>query len=107
VQMQKTLYTAVSSIEDEGLPALGHQLLSLVDKIMDAIHQMEGDQSLLSRMLSMMKCLEHVGEDFKEECPELSTGFKRNKDTTLGDPGEFVSIEEVFRRRLCDFVFHD
>jgi hypothetical protein len=103
----KKLYKAVSSIEDEGLPALGHQLLNLVDKIMDAIHQMEADRPLLSRVLPMMKCLEKVAEDFEDECPELATGYKRKKDTPSSDPGEFDTMTDVFHRRLREFVFRD
>jgi hypothetical protein len=42
---------------------------------------MEAERPLLKPVLPVIKRLKQVGEDFEEECPELSAGYKRKKDT--------------------------
>jgi hypothetical protein len=101
----KKLHAVVTSIEDSGLPALGQQLLSLGDSIMDAIHQLEADRPLLSRVLPMIWQLERVAAGFQCEHRLLSLGWKRAG--SRAGPGEAVDMVGVFHRRLRDFLFRD
>jgi hypothetical protein len=74
------LHAVVTSIQDDGLPALGARLICLVDSIMDAFHKLEGDRPLLSRVLPMIWHLEKVAADFQEEHPVLAQSFKKKKN---------------------------
>jgi hypothetical protein len=101
----KKLHAVVTSIEDNGLPALGQRLLSLGESIMDAIHQLEADRPLLSRLLPMIWQLERLAEAFQGEHPELAQGWKKARSDA--GPGEQVDMVKVFDRRLRHFVFRD
>jgi hypothetical protein len=101
----KKLHAVVTNIEDNSLPALGQQLLSLGDSIMDAIHQLEADRPLLSRVLPMIWQLERAAAEFQGEHPDLAKGWKKARSDA--GPGEQVDMITVFDRRLRNFVFRD
>jgi hypothetical protein len=101
----KKLHAVVTSIEDNSLPALGQRLLSLGDSIMDAIHQLEADRPLLSRVLPMIWQLEEVAVAFQAEHHDLAQGWKKARSGA--GPGEQVDMIAVFDRRLRNFLFRD
>jgi hypothetical protein len=101
----KKLHAVVTNIQDDGLPALGGTLLNLGNSIMDAIHQLEADRPLLSRVLPMIWQLEQVAADFQSNHPDLSEGRKKKKNTP--GPGTRISMQQVFDRRLREFLFRD
>jgi hypothetical protein len=101
----KKLHAVVTNIQDDGLPALGQRLLSLGDTVMDAIHLLEADLPLLSRVLPMVWRLEKTAADFQDEHYGLAKGFKKKKNQR--NPGQPIDLIQVFDRRLREFVYRD
>jgi hypothetical protein len=100
-EQAKKLHAVLTSIAEDSLFTSGPILLELVDPIMDAIHKLEGDMSLLSQVLPMIWSVEQHGKAFAEKYPTLSTGFKKKGNGHV----ESVSLNDVVAKRLRSFIY--
>jgi hypothetical protein len=66
-EQAQQLHVIVTSIDEHSLFISGPILLELVDPIMEAMHELEGDVSLLSQVLPMTWSVEQHDKAFAEK----------------------------------------
>ena len=70
---------------------------SLIDPVMDVMHEIEGDKPYLSQMVPIIMHFQRHAQDWSDKYEELSLGAKKD--------GDDIDVREIINQRLCGFLY--